>query len=273
VIDADDRIHGELHLPDLTHDAYDLRYGPDFVYWRRQIFRTGLGWHFRGVLHEYPSCDRATDSSRIDGSYHIESGRSGARNRVPDKYRRDAAVLERALRNEPGNERYWFYLGQSLFDAGDPRAARSAYARRVELGGWDEETFYALFRIAVCDEALVEPEERVIASFLRAHEARPSRAEPLHALANSCRRRERWELGYLLAEQAAAIPFPERDQLFVHADVYRFRALDELATCAFYAGRLPAGRAACQELLGRDLPEADRERISRNLLLYEGRSA
>lgn len=265
VIDADDRILGELDFSALSHDAYDLRYGDDFVYWRRQILRNGLGWQYRGVLHEYAFSERATNFARLEGEYHIDSGRRGSRSLAADKYGRDAQVLEQALRDEPENERYWFYLGQSYFDAGDYAESKRAYTRRAGLGGWNEEVAYALVRVAQCKQALDEPHEEIVAAFLAAYEARPLRAEPLHHLAVYLRARQEFALAYLFARKAASIPYPEADQLFINAQVYRFRARDELALAAHYSGRPREARELWRELLESELPAADRERIERNL--------
>ena len=77
MMDADDKLHGRLSLRNLTHDAYALRYGSDFTYWRKQLFRSGRGWRYVGVLHEYPHSDIARTEGQIEGDYHIESRRLG----------------------------------------------------------------------------------------------------------------------------------------------------------------------------------------------------
>jgi cytochrome c-type biogenesis protein CcmH/NrfG len=59
------------------------------------------------------------------------------------KYQKDAELLEQALRQEPGNTRYAFYLAQSHYDAGDLERALEAYTRRAEMGGWEQEVFYS----------------------------------------------------------------------------------------------------------------------------------
>jgi glycosyltransferase involved in cell wall biosynthesis len=268
VIDADDRVHGTLDLGGLHHDAYDLRFGEDFSFWRRQIFKDGLGWEYRGVLHEYPHCAGATRCARLEGAYWIETGHRGARSRRPDPHRRDAEILARALEGEPANERYWFYLGQTWLDAGEPARARDAYRRRIELGGWPEETFYAQLRLGHCAKALGDPAERVLEEFLRAHELRPARSEPIYEMAVYCRERGWFELAFLLAERAAELPLPVEETLFVHADVYRYRALDELVISAYHAGRPDAGCRAAAELRRRAVPESERERIAGHLALY-----
>ena len=57
MIDADDRILGEFTYPNnknLQHDAYAIKCGRETcVWWRSQIFKTGIGWMYAGVLHEY----------------------------------------------------------------------------------------------------------------------------------------------------------------------------------------------------------------------------
>ena len=44
VIDADDMVVGTTDFEGLSADVYSLRYGADFSYWRRQLFRDGLPW-------------------------------------------------------------------------------------------------------------------------------------------------------------------------------------------------------------------------------------
>ena len=68
-------------------------------------------------------------------------------------------------------------------------------------------------------------------AYLRAWHFRPTRAEPLYAIASGYRAMQRYRVGYLFAQRAAEIPFPEED-LFVPgeiAQVYAWRATDEQA--------------------------------------------
>jgi hypothetical protein len=53
--------------------------------------------------------------------------------------------------------------------------------------------------------------------------------------------------------------------LFVHADIYEWRAADEQAVCASWTGRHPEAFALWRRVLaGTDLPEHDRQRIAAN---------
>jgi glycosyltransferase involved in cell wall biosynthesis len=56
MIDADDLVEGPLNLDSLTADAYQVRFGPDNVFWRPAFFRLDRRWEYRGVVHEYAVC-------------------------------------------------------------------------------------------------------------------------------------------------------------------------------------------------------------------------
>ncbi|MGF1545775.1 MAG: tetratricopeptide repeat protein [Thiotrichales bacterium] len=271
VIDADDSIDGTLDLSDLTADGYALRIRSGFDYWRQQLFRSGMGWRYEGVLHEYPECDQPHTVVRIEGDYAILSGRIGARSQDPLKYHKDALVLEAALRDDPGNARYWYYLGQSWMDAGEPARAIEAFRRRVALGGWDEEAYCAQLRLGRCLIRTEAPAAEVAAALLHAYEIRPIRAEALWELARYLRLHDRFEAATLFALEAVAIAPPLDDILFVEPDVYRYQALDELAVSAYYSARhVVDGYAACLRVLAiTGLSDEVRARTEENRSYYE----
>jgi len=267
VIDADDMITGTPDFSRLTADVYEMRYldAGVMTYWRRQLFRDGLRWRYQGVVHEFPTCDEPTSVMRLDGDYYIESRRLGARNQDPQKYARDRDLLLAEVAREPNDARSVFYLAQSFFDLGDFANARIWYERRAAMGGWDEEVFRSMFRVGESMANVGAPWAEVQDVFLRAWEYRPVRAEPLYAIAFRYRMDERYLLGYLFAKRAVEIPFPEGDMLFVGADVYAWRAKDELAVCASRLEKHAEAFALCRELLaGGDISEDDRRRIAAN---------
>jgi|GEM_PF-177186 len=266
MIDADDLVNGAIDLSHLTLDSYLLRYGTDFRYWRKQIFRGSLSWKYEGVLHEYPvGMDAGTSEGRLLGDYHIDSRRLGNRSRATDKYQRDAHTLFAEVQANPGDARNTFYLAQSLRDAGDHRQALEYYTRRAAMGGWSEEVFYALLQRGVCMEHLGEPWDKVLAAHLRSWQFCPHRAEPLHLIACHYRLQGEFDLGHLFASRAKEILFPEADGLFVAADVYEWKISDELAICAYYLGRYRESLDLCNYLLAvSSISESDRERIASN---------
>ena len=271
VIDADDLIVGELRFPELTLPCYYLRYGKGFTYLRQQLFRDDLPWRYVGVLHEYPSCDQDVEIGVLEGNYYIESRRLGARNRDPNKYLNDVRVLEEGLRQEPQNSRYWFYLGQSYFDAGLFEKALEAYRHRVSLKGWGEEVFFAQLKAGLCLERLNAPTSEIISALLEAWRGRPVRAEALYQLSRILRLRGEHELAAMFARQGLAVPQPP-DRLFVDATCYSFGLADEFSVAAYYSQSPVVARegyATCRTLANRtDIPEEVRARATSNLEWY-----
>ena len=172
---------------------------------------------------------------------------------------------ERAMRVEHFAQARVFYLAQSYFDQGDFINARKWYGRRLEMGGWEQEVYYAMYRIAESMAKLDVPWPDVQDAYLKAWAFRPTRAEALYAIAQRYRADHRYRLAYLFAEAAAEIPVPEHDKLLVHTDIHAWRATDEQAMCASGIGKHAEAFTLCRRLLARpDIPDGDRQRIARN---------
>ena len=268
VIDADDAVIGTPDFSGLTADVYAMRFGdgPGMTYWRWQLFRDEVPWRYNGLVHEYAECDRPFTEARIDGDYYVDSRRLGARSLDPRKYARDRDLLLPEVERNPDDARSVFYLAQSYRDLGDTANARKWYARRADMADdWDEERYCAMFEAAQAMSRLDEPWPNVQDAYLRAWEFRPSRAEPLHAIAFHYRSQERYRLGHLFAERAAEIPLPEGDSLFIGADVYAWRAADEQAVCASWLDKPAEAFTLCRRNLARaDIADDDRKRIAGN---------
>lgn len=277
MIDADDYVEGNLPKEEIIDaDGYAVLMGRgDFSWWRTQIFKANTGWHYVGVLHEYPTMPENIQPriDRLIGNYRVVARTMGARNLNIDpieKYKKDAETLEKALLDEPTNVRYQFYLAQSYFDSHQWAKAEDAYVKRIEMGGWPEEIYYSIYRIGICralqDKSWLEIQQ----AFLDAYNARPSRAEPLYQIAKIYRINGKPALGYIFAKMASDIPYPSEDILFIDNDIYRFGILDELGSTAYYAGKPEIGHAACKILLDRNLlPPQEVARVRNNLNEYE----
>lgn len=279
MIDADDRILGEFKYPNgknLQHDAYAIKCGREnCVWWRNQIFKTGIGWQYLGVLHEYANCPNREPltQAQIFGEYHLEARTLGARNvniTQIEKYSKDAELLETELSKDPTNSRYQFYLAQSYFDSQQWEKAESAYLRRVELGGWEEECYYSLFRVALI--AMNKPNSNwadIQEKLLSAYDYRPCRAEPLHIIARYLRSKNQQRSAYMFARTACGLSYPQQDILFIDTGVYKWMCLDEFCACAFYVHDFIGGKHACELLLKENrLPESEIARVQANLAAY-----
>ncbi|WP_246859858.1 glycosyltransferase [Mycobacterium helveticum] len=266
VIDADDIVVGTPEFTQLSADIYRMRLGDaSFTYWRPQLFRDGVCVRYEGVVHETAVWESDYVAGRLEGAYHVESRRLGARSQDTQKYARDRDLLLAEVERNPEDARSVFYLAQSYFDLGDFVNARKWYERRVEMGGLDEEVYYSMLRLAESMARLDWPWLVVQDAYLQAWEFRPIRAEALYAIARRYREEQRYLPGHMFAQRAAQIPFPEKDLLFVGADVYAWRAIDEQAVCASQLGKHAEAFLLCRRLLALpDIPDGDRQRIAVN---------
>lgn len=254
VIDADDTLVGTIDFGHLVLDTYSLRYGSDFTYWRGQIFKGSEQWIYKGVLHEYPYCISKNPVTKgfIEGDYHIESRRLGARNRIDPrvKYLGDAAVLERALGQEKDAElatRYLFYLAQSYRDADQLPLSMAWYQKRIEKGGWDQEVWCSKFEIAKLHERLGDY-GNAKQCYLDAFEYRPTRAEALHSLGKLCNQRGDFHQAYIYLSFASTMPYTQ-DELFVSKNVYDYEIAFELSISAYWVGHYRRCIALCDQLI------------------------
>ena len=288
VIDADDRLEGNFKYPkEMTADSYALNIKRgEFNWWRNQIFKLSSGWRYCGVLHEYAECKGKADKGeqpltlRLKGDYNIDARTMGARTQEfgedqAAKYTKDAETLIDCLENsenpnyEPDNLRYMFYVAQSFFDAQNYEKAMEWYEKRATKGGWDEEVWYCVYRVAICKCLLNKPWEQAQDHFLQAWNLRPHRAEPLYQLSRIHRQNNNPRIAYLFAKQAASIPFPEGDILFLAHDIYDWMCLDELAATAYYANDMMNGLEASNRLLEeKKFPKEHEERIVGNFQQY-----
>jgi glycosyltransferase involved in cell wall biosynthesis len=277
VIDADDYIEGTLpKIQNKDADAYTLKMGRvDFSWWRTQLFRLDLDWEYVGVLHEYPRprAKEIPNIAKLEGNYRIVARTMGARNLniTPiEKYSRDAEVLERALIEEPNNTRYMFYLAQSYFDSQQWEKSEQAYDRRAKAGGWPEEVYFSMLRVAMCKAMQDKPWPEIQQAFLDAYNYRPIRAEPLFHLAQIYRQKFNSPvLAYMYARAAMDIPFPKDEILFVPDAVYNWAILDEVASTAAFAGYPLVGYEASKKLLqlGK-VPSDQLQRVQENHKSY-----
>ena len=169
------------------------------------------------------------------------------------KYLADAETLLDCLTNpenenyEPDNHRYFFYLAQSYFDGGDFAKAKEWYEKRAEKGGWEEEQWYSVMRVAMCMTNLGEKWQDTQDVFLQAYNLRHTRVEPLFNLARIHRLNGNPKLGYLFAKMGCQIPLPPNDVLFVAKDIYAWQIFDELASTAWYVGDMQSGSHGIQQ--------------------------
>lgn len=272
IIDADEWLvtDGRYNFGNLTADCYFItKEQPGQKYQVCNIIKNDIGWYWHGVLHEYLMNGNETDHGIIElEDAHIMVMQEGARSLDPQTYRKDAALLKEALKDDPTNTRYQFYLAQSWRDAGEPGFAIKNYQKRIAMGGWHEEIYFSMYQIALLKEQRGDPWDECLMQFLKTYEHTPIRAEPLYMIGMHYANEENWQLTWLYLNRAAALPIPEDCILFVNHEVYQYRAALEAAVAAYYLGYHEEAITLNQQVLdAEETPETLNKLAKRNMEL------
>jgi glycosyltransferase involved in cell wall biosynthesis len=271
IMDADEvfAVPAGFRMPQLEDEQYLIlhrhRASGETTWELGTLVKASLPWRYDGVLHEHIACDVPHKRTSLPGPV-VWGYFDSARNVDPKKkYANDARILEDALRDEPGNARYVFYLGQSYRDSDQLEKAIDAYARRATMGGWEEEVYYSLLQVGVLRARGKREPASIVSAFLNAYQYRPTRAEALVELAAHHRGTHEWALAELFARAALDVPKP-KDILFVDTSVYDWRVFDELAIATYYRNKFEESAALNRRLLSEGkLPERHRQRVQENL--------
>lgn len=265
-LDADEQFlfPSNFKWSNLDKDSYYItcQYG-GMRYPRMLLVNNHLDWKWIGVLHEYLDCREAKTNDTLKEVVNLISP-DGARSKDPDKYKKDALILEKALEKDPTNCRYVFYLAQSYRDANELEKAIEVYEKRISMGGFMEEVFWSQYQIALLQELLKKPPEVFLKSYCKAFLLCPDRAEPLNKIATYYRFAQNYKKGYEITKLALSLPYPTHG-LFVEEWVYSYNLLLENSIDAYWIGKYEESEQACLKLLQKDLPQNVKNCVENNL--------
>lgn len=170
IFDADDEIHGEINLPktksEILHDEYHLKFGNALgtSYTRVLLINNNKRFKYLSVIHEFITCiEPNARSTVVDGNYYVVSGRSGNRSKDPEKYLKDALILEKAhaealASGDPLYLRYAFYCANSYKDYGKHEEAIKWYKITLKQENWAQEKYVSCLYIYDCYAAMGQKE-------------------------------------------------------------------------------------------------------------------
>jgi len=264
-LDADMELTGNaFDRSQLTAGSYNVEQRTPFrSWWNTRLLARSTKAHYEAPTHEYVSIDGPPPEQLR--TLVIEDRDDGGSK--GNKAERDIRLLSEDLAKNPNSVRSMFYLAQTYRETGRPAEALPWYKRRVEIGGWDEETYFSLYGICLCHKDLGNTAEFVLAA-LEAYNFRPSRGESLRELACYFRDRAKNEIAFMFDEELARLPFPG-DFLFVDRESYDWVADKGMSISGFYATprRREMGYRACAKLTTH-ANDGVREEARRNFTHY-----
>ncbi|WP_296403248.1 glycosyltransferase [Psychrobacter sp.] len=259
IFDADDRVQGNLNLPEFELNAEANNYMLQFIsesgdikYLRKLILKNDGSFFWRGVLHEYITRNGPENTINIEGDYAIVSGRKGNRSLDKNKYKKDAQILSDAFIKAEDTDllpRYAFYCAQSYRDANMTQEAIEWYKKRVEIkSGWTDEIYCSYIELGLLYEK-IEDYDNALYYWQQGIIHDPSRAESWYHVA----RRHSWdrhtELAYVFSRQASEIPLPIGNRLFISKNIYQYWSYYEWCINAYKLGKFEESYLAFKKLI------------------------
>lgn len=219
-----------------------------------------LNWSWQGVLHEMIITPPEAKSSAVcKEAAIIATMEDGHRAQDPQKHRKDAQALEKALEEDPTNSRSVFYLALTYENAKEYERAIQNFDKRAKMGGWEQEVFWSLYCSAKYKELLEMPTDLIIDLYSKAYQFRPTRAEPLYRIARIYAEQKNPVLAYIISKFALAIPLSQ-DLMAVESWVYDYGLLSEFANSAYELGKYEEAGIAYEKLLSKQsLPNGMKE--------------
>jgi hypothetical protein len=276
VLDADEVLIApdDLVWPRLETDLVDVVHVAGNHSRRHTVLLSNRrAWSYAGVLFER-LVTSAADTRAVLGDIAIRELRDGHRHTSVTPIERntlDARVLEAALKEDEDNLHYRYRLAACYRDSNRAAKALDAYGERAALGGDRGEVADSLLQIAHLLQRTGAEPDLVVAAYLNAWEAMPTRAEPLADLAGFAREQSKFSLARLMAARALEIP-PPGDAPYVDETVYRWRSQDEYAVASYWTGAVVESAMASRDLIARGvLPDSELARVEQNLRFARSR--
>lgn len=220
----------------LTKDFYHVCQGSQTYFYKNvRIVKNYRDFSYWGVTHEYvktPS-DAKSDSFDNNALFINDIGDGGAKT---DKFERDIRLLTKGLEENPNNDRYTFYLANSLKDAGHHQRAIEMYHNRINIGGWVEEVWYSYYNIGKCHVILGEM-EKAICVWMEGFDFYPKRLEAIYEIVKYYREHGKNKLAYsyyVMADKSRTKWGASSEYLFLQKDIYDYKLDYEMSIIGYY---------------------------------------
>ena len=218
--------------------SFNILQGNDSFYYEnvRIVKNNGL-YEYCGVTHEYINTPSSNTNITINKNdiFIRDYGDGGSK---CDKFERDIRLLLDGIKEEPNNQRYYFYLANSYHDSGRYIEAINAYKKRIEFGGWKEEVWYSYYRIGLCFKNMNKMDD-AIRYWMDGFNFYPERLEGLYEIISHYRKMSKHNLSNLFYQEARKylqMGLNKDKYLFLHNDVYTWKLYYEYSIFSAYTG-------------------------------------
>lgn len=235
LLDADMifKIEPNFNKQALTADSYlIIQKGGSLSYHNTRLIRLDIDAKCVCPTHEYYDLPPGSRTEKLDSIWINDIGDGGAK---ADKFERDIRLLKQGILEEPNNGRYYFYLANSYFNTGRHEESIPYYRKRIELGGWHEEVFYAHLNLGHAYMTIGQP-ELAICTWMNGYNLHPARAETIYEITKYYREKGKQRIGMAFCQLGKSIPYPKNDTLFIHNDVYDTGFDYEMSVLGHYTG-------------------------------------
>ena len=237
----------------LTLDYYHIFQGNEsFYYQNTRIVRNNGLFSYLGVTHEHMNAPPRNTGFKVFDKrviFILDVGDGGAKS---DKFKRDIALLEKGIEDEPSNTRYYFYLGNSYrdFDSADTRTkAIETYKKLLDMNGWAQEKYCACISLG---NIYFKNEDKSSAAkfWLKSSEYDHERIEGVVKAAEHYRvTGENVMVNLLYNKYKGYKRNLAEGKLFVEQDKYRDILEYNNSICAYYVNDRDSGYACCKQIL------------------------
>jgi tetratricopeptide (TPR) repeat protein len=245
LLDADMILTGSYLQPEnikafkksLTKDFYHMCQGSQTYFYKNvRMVKNYKDFSYWGVTHEYVKSPEGAQAGTFENDqlFINDIGDGGAKT---DKFERDIRLLTKGLEENPDNDRYTFYLANSLKDAGQYEKSIEMYRNRIRIGGWVEEVWYSYYNIGRCHVILGEM-EKAICVWMEGYEYYPKRLEAIYEIVKYYREHGKNKLAYLyytIADKSRAKWGASSEYLFLQKDIYDYKLDYEMTIIGYYA--------------------------------------
>ena len=206
-------------------------------------------------------------TKRLPQTIWVTARTEGSRSQDGKKYERDAQLLEDEIASGKADVgRSLFYLAQSYRDSGNVPKAKEVYQRRIDHGGWVQETYICYLNLI----KLTSDFKEKLAFAWKAQELVPARREAVYDVIVNARREGHFTQDvYALGVAFRDVPLNTAN-LFSDTHCYGWSYDDELAVIAYYTQHSRQSMECALRAI-QTCPDFHTKRIQENIVFAKNR--